>query len=281
MPISETLLYILQIVPCSCGQGRASIILKVTGGYLVFWLASGHVSLCASWLMEWWRRIMQFRYLNPFSPLHIHRSEWQWWRPFQNSLCLPSLRWNVAILAPMIIHPKGKHTQVLHSFDLPHSTFNTARKESIQKKMPLIVVFLYTKRKKSAGQAYLPSKQQSHNGEEYGQNEEYVGGAHRCVVGELIWLSPNLVDVEAHGEDESSHAEQDHCDKGETDTEGRLTSSDLEVLLQYPGSMRKECRSSSIHLRIQKLWFKFFLYICQASCNTWIPRVASAWTLVS
>lgn len=80
-----------------------------------------------------------------------------------------------------------------------------------------MVVFLqrYKKRRKSAGQANLPSKQQSHNGEEYGQNEEYVGGAHHRVVGELIWLSSNLVDVEADGEYKSSHAEQDHPCEGD------------------------------------------------------------------
>ena len=63
----------------------------------------------------------------------------------------------------------------------------------------------------SAWQAYLPSKQQSHYGEEYGQYEEHIGGAHHCVVGQLIWLSSNLADVEAHWEYESSHTEQDHC----------------------------------------------------------------------
>lgn len=65
----------------------------------------------------------------------------------------------------------------------------------------------------SAGQAHLPRKQQSHYGEEYGQNEEDVGGAHNCVVWQLIWLSSNLVDVEANWEYESSHTEQDHCVK--------------------------------------------------------------------
>lgn len=74
----------------------------------------------------------------------------------------------------------------------------------------------------SAGQAYLPSKQQSHYGEEYGQDEEYVGGAHHCVVGELIWLSSNLVDVEADREYESSHTEQDHCDRGNTEQSNSL-----------------------------------------------------------
>lgn len=64
----------------------------------------------------------------------------------------------------------------------------------------------------SAGQAYLTSKQQSHYGEEYGQNKEYIGRADHCVVGQLIWLSSNLIDVEADWEDESSHTEQDHCD---------------------------------------------------------------------
>ncbi len=66
----------------------------------------------------------------------------------------------------------------------------------------------------SARQAYLPSKQQSHYGEEYRQNKEDVGGAHHCVVGELIRLSSNLVDVKANREYEGSHTEQDHCDRG-------------------------------------------------------------------
>lgn len=71
----------------------------------------------------------------------------------------------------------------------------------------------------SAGQAYLPSKQQSHYGEEYGQDKEYIGGAHHCVVGELIRLSSNLVDVEADWEYESSHTEQNHCDRAEAHKE--------------------------------------------------------------
>lgn len=84
-----------------------------------------------------------------------------------------------------------------------------------------MVVFLQRCNKRvegmSAGQAYLPSKQQSHDGEEYRQDEEHIGGAHHCVVGKLIWLSSNLVDVEANGEYEGSHAEQDHCDRGKTE----------------------------------------------------------------
>lgn len=67
----------------------------------------------------------------------------------------------------------------------------------------------------SAGQAYLTSKQQSYYGEEYGQNEEYIGRAHHCVVGQLIRLSSNLIDVEADWEYESSHTEQDHPCEGD------------------------------------------------------------------
>lgn len=67
----------------------------------------------------------------------------------------------------------------------------------------------------SAGEADLPSKQQSYYGEEDGQDEEDVGGAHHGVVGQLIWLSSNLVDVEADGEYESSHTEQDHPREGD------------------------------------------------------------------
>lgn len=69
----------------------------------------------------------------------------------------------------------------------------------------------------SAGQTHLTSKQESHYGEEYGQNEEYIGRAHHCVVGQFIWLSSNFIDVEADWEDESSHTEQDHCDRRRTE----------------------------------------------------------------
>lgn len=63
----------------------------------------------------------------------------------------------------------------------------------------------------SAGQAHLPSKQQSHYGEEYGQNKEHIGGAHHRVVGQLIRLPSNLIDVEADWEYEGGRTEQDHC----------------------------------------------------------------------
>ena len=66
----------------------------------------------------------------------------------------------------------------------------------------------------SARQTYLPSKQQPHYGEEYGEDKEYVGGAHHGVVGELIRLSTDLVDVEADWEDEGGHTEEDHWDGG-------------------------------------------------------------------
>lgn len=68
-------------------------------------------------------------------------------------------------------------------------------------------------RKTSTGQAHLPSKQQTHYGEEYGQNEEHIGGTHHRVVGQLIWLTPDLADVEADWEYEGGHTEQDHCDR--------------------------------------------------------------------
>lgn len=65
----------------------------------------------------------------------------------------------------------------------------------------------------SAGEADLPSEQQSHYGEEYGENKQHVGGAHHRVVGELVASSSNLIDVEAHREDEGSRAEEDHWKK--------------------------------------------------------------------
>lgn len=68
----------------------------------------------------------------------------------------------------------------------------------------------------SAGQAHLPRKQQSHYGEEYGQDKEHIGGAHHCVVGELIRLTSNLIDVESQWENEGGHTEEDHCGRGKT-----------------------------------------------------------------
>lgn len=71
----------------------------------------------------------------------------------------------------------------------------------------------------SAGQAHLPRKQQSHYGEEYGQDKEHIGGAHHCVVGELIRLTSNLIDVESQWENECGHTEEDHCGEGKTKRE--------------------------------------------------------------
>lgn len=112
---------------------------------------------------------------------------------------------------------------------------------------PPLVVFLQKHKHKSSRQANLPGKQQPHDGEEYGENKEDIRGAHHCVVGEFIGLSSDLVDVEPDGEDESSHAEQNHCDRGENRrTETDYTSS-LERRfptrgdLQRPGGIRKDC----------------------------------------
>lgn len=63
----------------------------------------------------------------------------------------------------------------------------------------------------SAWEANFPRKQQSHYGEEDGEDEEHIRGADHCVVGQLVWLAPHLVDIEAYGEDERCHAKQDHC----------------------------------------------------------------------
>lgn len=63
----------------------------------------------------------------------------------------------------------------------------------------------------SAWEANLSCKQQSHYGEEDGEDKQHVRGAHHRVVGQLVWLTSHLVDVEAYWEDERCHAEQNHC----------------------------------------------------------------------
>lgn len=102
-----------------------------------------------------------------------------------------------------------KHKQV--SFDL-NDTSHTGMEES---NPPPLVEFLQKHKHKSSRQANLPGKQQPHDGEEYGENKEDIRGAHHCVVGEFIGLSSDLVDVEPDGEDESSHAEQNHSCEGD------------------------------------------------------------------
>lgn len=67
----------------------------------------------------------------------------------------------------------------------------------------------------SAGEANFAGEQESHYGEEDGEDEEHIGGAHHRVVGQLVRLAPHLVDVEAYGKDERRHAEQDHWRKEE------------------------------------------------------------------
>lgn len=62
----------------------------------------------------------------------------------------------------------------------------------------------------SAWEADFAGKQKSHYGEEDGEDKEHVRGAHHRVVGQLVRLPPHLVDIEAYGEDERRHAEQDH-----------------------------------------------------------------------
>lgn len=66
----------------------------------------------------------------------------------------------------------------------------------------------------SAWEANLARKQESHYREEDGEHEEHVRGADHRVVGQLVRLPPHLVDVEAYGEDERRHAEQDHWEEG-------------------------------------------------------------------
>lgn len=71
----------------------------------------------------------------------------------------------------------------------------------------------------SARQADFSRKQQPHYCEEDGEHEEHVGRAHHRVVGQLVRLTAHFVNVEADGEDECRHAEQDHYgeERGEKD----------------------------------------------------------------
>lgn len=64
--------------------------------------------------------------------------------------------------------------------------------------------------KTSAREANFACKQQSHYGEEDGEDEQHVRGADHCVVGQLVRLTSHLVDIEAYWEDQCCHAEQDH-----------------------------------------------------------------------
>lgn len=67
----------------------------------------------------------------------------------------------------------------------------------------------------SAWEANFACKQKSHYGEEDGEDEQHIRRAYHCVVGQLVRLAPHLVDIEAYGEDERRHAEQDHASKGD------------------------------------------------------------------
>lgn len=66
----------------------------------------------------------------------------------------------------------------------------------------------------SAWEANFACKQKSHYGEEDGEDKQHVRGADHCVVGQLVRLASHLVDIEAYGEDERRHAEQDHWKEG-------------------------------------------------------------------
>lgn len=68
--------------------------------------------------------------------------------------------------------------------------------------------------KSSAWQANFACKQKSHYGEEDGEDKQHIRGADHCVVGQLVRLASHLVDIEAYGEDECRHAEQDHWKEG-------------------------------------------------------------------
>lgn len=67
----------------------------------------------------------------------------------------------------------------------------------------------------SAWEANFACKQKSHYGEEDGEDKEHVRGADHCVVGQLVRLASHLVDIEAYGEDERRHAEEDHTSEGD------------------------------------------------------------------
>lgn len=68
--------------------------------------------------------------------------------------------------------------------------------------------------KSSAWEANFACKQKSHYGEEDGEDKQHIRGSDHRVVGQLVWLSSHLVDIEAYGEDECRHAEQDHWKEG-------------------------------------------------------------------
>lgn len=70
----------------------------------------------------------------------------------------------------------------------------------------------------SAREANFACKQKSHYGEEDGEDEQHVRGADHCVVGQLVRLASHLVDIEAYGEDERRHTEQDHWKEGARET---------------------------------------------------------------
>lgn len=65
----------------------------------------------------------------------------------------------------------------------------------------------------SAWEAHLAREQESHYSEENGEHKQHVRGADHRVVGQLVRLAPHLIDVEAYGEDERRHAEQDHWEE--------------------------------------------------------------------
>lgn len=66
----------------------------------------------------------------------------------------------------------------------------------------------------SAREANFACKQKSHYGEEDGEDKQHIRRAHHRVVGQLVRLASHLVDIEAYGEDERRHAEQDHWREG-------------------------------------------------------------------
>lgn len=66
----------------------------------------------------------------------------------------------------------------------------------------------------SAWEANFAGKQQSHYSEEDGEDKQHIRGAHHRVVGQFVRLASHLVYIEAYGEDECRHAEQDHWKEG-------------------------------------------------------------------
>lgn len=67
----------------------------------------------------------------------------------------------------------------------------------------------------SAREANFACKKQPHYSEEDGEDEQHIRRADHRVIGKFVRLASHLVYVEAYGEDECRHAEQDHAGEGD------------------------------------------------------------------